>query len=88
MNKTSVRDDEKIGELEATAIASRCPEGAWVAADLSPRYEGLPPPDPRPPALHTTCVRVAHDSGAAELLDVFVLDAEALRKRQSFSAFD
>lgn len=38
--------------------------GAAILVDLSPKHEGVPPPDPRLLALHAACARVAHMSDA------------------------
>ena len=37
---------------------------------------GVPPPDPKLLALHATCARVAHMSGAAEFFDKLERDVE------------
>jgi len=39
-------------------------------------YEEAPPPDPQLLALHVTCARVAHVSGAAEFFNQLQWDAE------------
>lgn len=45
-----------------------CPEphvdGAPMVVDFTSRFEQAPPPDPRLLALHATCARVMHMSGA------------------------
>ena len=46
--------------------------------------EGTPPPDPQLLALHATCIRVVHMSGAAEFFDSLEQDTE----ETSIIAFD
>ncbi|KAF9643148.1 hypothetical protein BDM02DRAFT_3104817 [Thelephora ganbajun] len=49
---------------------------ASMLVKFSPNCEGAPPPDPQLLALHATCARVAHMSGAAEFLDELERKAE------------
>jgi len=50
--------------------------GDPMVVEFSSNYEGAPPPDPQLLALHATCARVAHMSGAAEFFDKLERDAE------------
>ena len=47
-----------------------------MVIDLSSNLQGLPHPDPRILALHATCARVGHLSGAADLFDTLEEDRE------------
>ena len=52
--------------------------------NFSSNYEGAPPPNPQLLALHATCARVAHMSGATEFFGKLERDAE----ETSVLAFD
>lgn len=51
-------------------------DGAPMVVDFTSQLEQVPPPDPDLLALHATCARVAHMSGAAEFFDRLQWDAE------------
>ena len=53
-------------------------EGAPVVVEFTSQFE-KPPPDPLLLALHATCARVAHMSGAAEFLDRLERDTEEIK---------
>ncbi|KAF9643386.1 hypothetical protein BDM02DRAFT_3273075 [Thelephora ganbajun] len=57
---------------------------AKMVDNFSSDWEGAPPPDPKLLALHATCARVAHMSGAAEFLD----DLERQAEETDVLAFD
>lgn len=50
-----------------------------MAVEFTSQFEEAPPPDPVLLALHATCARVAHMSGAAEFFDRLQQDAEETR---------
>jgi hypothetical protein len=54
-------------------------DGAPMVVKFTSKYEEAPLPEPRLLALHATCARVAHMSGAAEFLDQLRWDAEETR---------
>jgi len=47
-----------------------------MVVEFDSGHPDAPPPDPHLLALHATCARVAHMSGAAEFLDQLQWDAE------------
>ncbi|KAF9645780.1 hypothetical protein BDM02DRAFT_3119694 [Thelephora ganbajun] len=68
----------KIGQ-SIRAISNRTETsgpGASMVVDFSSNRDNAPPPDPQLLALHATCARVAHMSGAAEFLDEIERKAE------------
>ncbi|KAF9643997.1 hypothetical protein BDM02DRAFT_3122647 [Thelephora ganbajun] len=50
--------------------------GAPLAVEFRSDLQGAPPPDPQLLALHATCARVAHMSGATEFFDRLEWEAE------------
>ncbi|KAG6375712.1 hypothetical protein JVT61DRAFT_3287 [Boletus reticuloceps] len=54
-------------------------DGAPMVVEFTSQFERAPPPDPRLLALHATCARVAHMSGAAEFFDRLEWDAEEMK---------
>ena len=52
--------------------------GTVMTVDLSPDHRGGQPPDPQLLALHATCSRVAHLSGAIKVLHRLKQDFRAL----------
>lgn len=53
--------------------------GDPIIVDLTPQVEKVPPPDSYLLALHATCARVTHMSGAAEFFDQLQRDVEDTR---------
>ena len=51
-------------------------DGAPMVVEFASEYQEAPPPDPQLLALHATCTRVAHMSGAAKFLDQLQWDGE------------
>ena len=51
-------------------------DGAPMVVELASSYQEAPPPDPQLLALHATCARVAHMSGAAKFFNQMQWDAE------------
>ena len=51
-------------------------DGTPMVVEFVSCYQGAPPPDPQLLALHATCTRVAHMSGAAKFLDQLQWDGE------------
>ena len=51
-------------------------DGAPMVVEFTSNYKEAPPPDPQLLALHGTCARVAHMSGAAEYFDKLDWDRE------------
>ena len=49
---------------------------APMVVEFRSGYRGAPPPDPQLLALHATCARVAHMSGAAQFFNQLQWDAE------------
>ncbi|KAI9567170.1 hypothetical protein HD554DRAFT_2220399 [Boletus coccyginus] len=54
-------------------------DGAPMVVEFTSKHAEAPPPDPLLLALHATCARVAHMSGAAEFFDQLEWDAEATK---------
>ncbi|KAF8445072.1 hypothetical protein L210DRAFT_3476143 [Boletus edulis BED1] len=53
-------------------------DGAPMVVEFTSQFEHAPPPDPRLLALHATCARAAHMSGAAEFFNRLERDAEEM----------
>ena len=51
-------------------------DGAPMVVEFASGYQEAPPPDPQLLALHATCARVAHMSGAAQFFNQLQWDAE------------
>jgi len=54
-------------------------DGAPMVVEFNSKHKEAPPPDPQLLALHATCARVAHMSGAAEFFNKLEWDAEETR---------
>ena len=51
-------------------------DGAPMVVEFASGYKEAPPPEPQLLALHATCARVAHMSGAAKFFNQLQWDAE------------
>ena len=59
-----------------------------MMVNFSSVHEGAPPPSPLLLALHATCARVAHLSGAAESLEKLDQDAEKAEEVEFLDKLD
>ncbi|KAF8556091.1 hypothetical protein OG21DRAFT_1506870 [Imleria badia] len=74
----TAHEDKKLS-IHQFAGHDRQDYGADMFVEFNLKLQGVLPPDPFLLALHATCARVAHMSGAAEFFDQVQWDAEETR---------